>query len=461
MSSFFPGFFSFQIGGDPVDQSSIIPKKSRLSGRGIRFANRKTTGDYTCFSADHTRVNSTVNVLSDPSDKKSLSGVIGNRFANRRPLIPKDGFFVDLNPPFSGSPVPPVGFLFRSPTPIPTGVNGPLGLNRTYTIPFPFPSDAQDLVLSGTNRTYTATIADVTSSIVVYTSDGTGNPQLPSLLDFTLNLPGLGNFNAQSLGNPTRGVDNKLVFLYSWPDPTYGFASNCDLGNYTESTLIVDPPPAITGPNPNPNFWFTFEYKTSKRKIVVLGDSIAGGYTTNSSVGFLSSSWNLLQAQEDFAVSIQSVVQYGSLLNFSDFIGLPYLWDTIEDILSGSDVVLQLGTNDLNYNNLATMQSSLQNLIAHLQSFDCGNIYAWTIPPQAGYPGTEVARTGYNSWLKANYVSLGLVGVYDAAANFTQGGLAELFDSTLLKFSFDSGDATHPNLAGHVQIMNGWLAVIL
>jgi lysophospholipase L1-like esterase len=447
--------FSSQFGGDPVSNSSIIPRKRTINLRGIRFANKKAGVDYEFGSAESNRVNSTVNVLFESSDKNSLSGVIGNRFANRRPLIPKGGFFIDPNPPSSAPS------LFRSAAPIPFTSAGPLGINRVYTVPFPFPSDAANIAISGSNRMYNAGVgADVTSSMAVYTSDGTGNPSTPSLLDFTLALPGDGRFATQALGNLPLGVDNKLVFLYNFPDPIFGHGLGTDLGNYTESNLTVDPPPTITGPNSNPNFWFDFSYETRKRKIVVLGDSISGGYTTGGSVGFLSASWNLFAAENDCAVSIQSVVQYGSLLTFGSPGTYPFLWDTLSDIVPGNEVVIQLGTNDLNYNDLPTMLTALQAIIAKLQTLGSGPIYAWTIPPQAGYPGTEVARTGFNSTVLSTYVSLGIAGVYDAAASRFAGGIADVVDPSLMDGLFDSGDLTHPNLAGQVQIKNGWRAVL-
>jgi len=121
--------------------------------------------------------------------------------------------------------------------------------------------------------------------------------------------------------------------------------------------------------------------------------------------------------------------------------------------------VIQLGTNDLAYNNLVTMQTSLQTIITHLQGLVVGDIYAYTVPPDAAFPAANATRVAYNAWLKANFVLLGLAGVYDAAAAQASGGLASNTDANALFALYDVGDGTHLSVVGQVALKNGWLTV--
>lgn len=346
--------------------------------------------------------------------------------------------------------------LFRSFAPIPTQDNGPVSVNRIYTIDLFVPSDVTTIKVRGSNRTFNGSLGtDASTNIALYASDGSGNPTGSSTGDGYLILAGDGTVNTTVSLPVTRGSDGKVIMVYSFPNPSF-VNTVVQIGLYNDSTTTVDPlPGGWSGPNPDSNFWLEFEYDTAKRKIIVLGDSISVGYNSSFEVA----AWNDLAADKDFGIGIEGVVQYGSYQNFADYSGFPFLWDEITPILPGNDVVLQLGTNDLAYNDLSAMQTVVADLITHLNLFDCGNIYAWTIPPQQGYPGTDSTRTAFNLWLKQNQAALGIYGIYDAAAPQNQGGLADNSNSNALYSSFDSGDGTHPSATGHIQIKTGWEVV--
>lgn len=350
---------------------------------------------------------------------------------------------------------------FRNSTPIPTGSSGPIGSNRVYSVPMWLLPGTTSIKLKVANRTYAAGAgASATIDIAVYASDGSGNPT-GSPFGGTLAgqvVPGNGTWLTTSSIAVTPGPDGKVVVVHSFPDPTFVNAPGCDLGQYALGTTTVNPPPAWTGPNSGPIFWWEVEYDPgAAQRFVVDGDSIAGAYSL-SGVGFENAAWNVLARRRNYAVHIQSVVQQGSLANFAASGTLPYLHD--EPITAGASKILALGSNDLSYNDLATMQAALTTNISLAVAAGYTKVYAWTIPPLAGYPGTDATRTGYNSWLLANYVSLGLAGVYDAAKPRSQGGVADEGNPNLLHTLFDSGDGTHPNVAGQLQIADGWDALL-
>lgn len=352
--------------------------------------------------------------------------------------------------------------LFRSTTPIPTsGPTAPVGATRVYTLPVFLPLDVSGIRVRAANRGYQVAAAPSAAiNFALYTSDGAELPTGPSFADFSLTLPGDGSVVSSALFPVTNGPDGKIVIVYSFPDPNFCSTSHVLLGQYADGTTVVDPVPGVwTGVNPNPNFWFEIEYKTIKRKFIVLGDSISVGYSTGTAVGFNVAAWSVIQSDDNLATDIEGVVQFGSLQNFADDVTYPYLWDELV-IDSQTKFVIQLGTNDLAYNDLATMQTALQAIITKIQNLGATEIYAWTVPPQAAFAGTDVTRAAYNAWLIANAGALGLTAVYDAAADSASFGLATIGDPNTLDPSFDSGDGTHPNTAGQSQIMIGWEQLI-
>lgn len=360
-------------------------------------------------------------------------------------------------------PIVQTAKAWRSSTAVPVAISGATGGNRVNAFPIALPSDVTSIALRGGNRTFNAGAGNTaTVDVSSYTSDGTGSPTGAATGSLSaVVLPGNGTMIAAGSLPVTPGADKKAVLVHGFPNVGYANSTGCDDGTYTLGTLTVNPAPAPTGGNANPVYWWTYGYSTAKKRVLVISDSIAGGYSPDSSVGFQQSSWAQLMSSQDWAVNVQSIVTYGSLQNYANTGGLPFLWDQLDDILSaGSVLVIQLGTNDLSYNTLATMQTSLQAIIAHAVALGVTKIVAWTVPPQAGYPGTDTTRANYNTWLKANYVSLGLFGVYDAAASQATGGLANNGNPNAMAAALATSDLTHPNIAGQTQMAAGWLPLI-
>lgn len=349
---------------------------------------------------------------------------------------------------------------WRSTLPVPTAISGATGGNRVNAFPISIPSDVASITLRGGNRTFNAGVGNsATVDVAFYASDGSGSPTgAATAVLSSLVLPGGGTMGSFGSASVAVGADKKSVMVHSFPNVNYANATGCDNGTYALGTLTVNPAPAPTGANPNPVYWWNYGYSSARRRVLALTDSIGGAFSPDSSVGFQNSSWIQLMQSKDWAVNVQSVVQYGSLQNYANVAGLPFLWDQVDDILPNADVLaLPLGTNDLAYADLSIMQTSLQAIITHVRSINATvPIVPWTIPPQAGYPGTDTIRTDFNTWLKANYISLGCSAVYDAAAPQSAGGLANNSNPNAMATSLVTSDNTHPNIAGQTVIANGF-----
>jgi lysophospholipase L1-like esterase len=346
--------------------------------------------------------------------------------------------------------------LFRSSTPVPVGSTSPVGVTRVYTAPMILPRDVGAFTLRGANRTYAAGAgASVTVDFANYSSDGAGSPTgtlLTSLLSKT--LPGDGTVATIGQMRAAPGSDKRTVLQFNFPNPTFSHIfPTLTFGQYAESTSDVTTIPTFTGTNPDPVYWLWLEYLTSKRRIVVIGDSISAGYAC----GWDNAAWNQLAASKDIAVCIEGVVQYGSYLNFDPSTN-PALWDMLADIIPGADVVVQLGTNDLNYNDLPTMENAAKLLFAYIRRFSPRTLRGWTVFPAAGYPGTDTVRTSFNADFLANFKAWGLDGVYDAAASrlATVPGMADDVNPLVMYSGYDSGDGSHPNTAGQTVIASAW-----
>lgn len=349
---------------------------------------------------------------------------------------------------------------FRIFAPVPTdGPSGPFGIQRVASMSWYVPSDVQgaNLKIRGANRSWLAGSGTsvVGMNFALYASDGADKPTGASLGDRTITLPGNGTVNATTnIGPVNRGSDGKVVVLYDLNDPVV-MNTIINYGFYVSGTLVVDPPPALTGGVNGATFWFELEFDTNKDLYQVFGDSIANAY----SVGYELSSWNLFAAQFDAAVCIEAMVTVGDYERFANNVGIPFLYDEITPN-ARAHAIGQLGTNDLSYANLVTMQQKATACVALWKSLGYADVSLWTIPPQQGYPGTEAIRLAFNAWLRANYISLGVRCIYDAAASQANGGLASNGDPAVMAAAFDSGDGTHPNAAGQVQIKNGWIAAL-
>lgn len=348
-------------------------------------------------------------------------------------------------------PIAVAGAEFLSAGPFPNGnvTNG--GTPTVYTRAMYIPSDVAVLTARIGNRADFGPVGggvDISSNIAIYKSNGsgltTGNP-LSKWLAQTISGTGA-DWVAPTPTTVQRGTDGKIVMLMSL-DALAVATDNGQLnyGGYSAGTAVVDPAPAITGVDPNPICLLHYDFITSRKRVVVFGDSISVGVL--AATGFEISCFYQLGPNKDYAVE-QVGLPGGTLNQFSQFNGAySNLWT---DILfnPGVEAWIQLGVNDILGGSTA-MINAFTTIVNHLNALGVAKIFANTIPAQASYadPGQTIRNT-YNAFVRAN--SLGLTGIGDFDTKQNVGGLNDNVDPTMLYAPF-SADGTHWTDAGQNQ----------
>lgn len=344
--------------------------------------------------------------------------------------------------------------------PIPQTAGVALGTPYLWCYPFYVPSDVTSLQVSVANRAWNqlggGTFAE---TISLYTSDGSGAPTGTSLGDVSITFPNDGTMSALSVAIPvTRGSDGKVVLCYGLPGTAaYLYSAFNTYGNYYAGSATSNPLPSPLVAGAGSVMFFVAQYATTQRRAVVLGDSISIGASGTNPVGYALAAFPLIAAADDYHIQICGAPG----IKMEDF-ALDTdgrLWDqTLAN--NSTRWAIMLGTNDLVNNNAADLRGYLVNVITKIRTLSTGAIYAWTIPPQASYAGTDAQRAIYNADLIATQVALGLAGVYDAAApSSSVGGLAQVGFPNLIEPTYDAGDGTHYNALGNsAGIQVGWAA---
>lgn len=338
---------------------------------------------------------------------------------------------------------------FRAAWPIAysTETNG--GTPTVYTRAQFFPSDVTAVTPKIRNAWSTGGVgSSITSNVALYTSDGTGAATGAALGTWLAQtIPGDGTDWSGGSTAVTLGSDGKLVLPMSL---AAGATVSCSVtpqvhGTYTASTSTVNPAPAPTASDPTPIAWVHFDYSTSKRKLVFIGDSISVG--VNSATGFEISFPYKLGVIKNYAVE-QLGLPGSGLGGWAAFGSTSAAWWADGIFNSGVSVWIQAGVNDIAGLSASTMEANFTTIVNHLRN-DLGvtTVYANTIAPNNSV--SESTRTTYNAWLLAN--SLGLTAVADFAAKQSLGGLADNTTTSQLYAAFDSGDHLHWSDAGQVQ----------
>jgi hypothetical protein len=175
------------------------------------------------------------------------------------------------------------GSTFRVQTPFPNTVNANGPTPTVYVAPIYIPSDVTQFTLhmaNTWNQGATGDSALTGVNIAIYRSDGTGLPTGSPLSEWdNQTIPSDGtDWIAPGPTTATRGTDGKVVLVHSAPATTsVAYTLSCNHGTYTANTSTVNPVPSPTGGDPNPICLMHYEFVTSRRRIVVLGDSISIG----------------------------------------------------------------------------------------------------------------------------------------------------------------------------------------
>jgi hypothetical protein len=361
-----------------------------------------------------------------------------------------------------GTLSPAIGSL-----PIPTG-SQTNGIDSIYALPYYLTTDAGPVTVKFSNRALLGGGSgggignSISVNIAPFTSDGTGLPTGNPLAGPWLAQTVPGNGTELNIGTftPVRGADGKIVLVFSVPAGTaFAIGGGQSYGVSFNGTTTIFPLPGswTGGTNPLAEYWISLSFQTSRRRIVVHGDSISQGAP---GPGFEGSAWYQLGPKKDLAMLFSSAGGSGltQRVNPGTYPELFTDW-TIE----GNDHFIECLVNSL-AGGVAQFESKFTTFVNYLRTNGAVHIYSQTVAPQSAIPGVETVRTTVNAWLLAN--SLGLDGVVDIDL-----ALRDPSAPTQLLPAYDVGDHLHWTAAGHnaayaviqpivaPRLPPGWLSV--
>lgn len=338
---------------------------------------------------------------------------------------------------------------FRAAWPIAysTVTNG--GTPTVYTRAQFFPSDVTSVTPKIRNAYQSGGVGSpITSNVALYMSDGTGAATGSALNTWLAQvIPGDGTDWSGGATAVTLGSDGKLVMPMSLAASALVSCAVSGLthGVYNSGTSTVNPAPSGGASDPQPIGWVHFDYSTSKRKLVFIGDSISVG--TYAVTGFEISFPYKLGVIKNYAVE-QLGLPGSSLQQWSAYGTTSAAWWADGIFNSSVSVWIQVGVNDIAGLSATAMEGYITLIVNHFRN-DLGvtTVYANTLAPDGSV--SESTRLAYNAWLLAN--SLSLTGVADFAAKQNVGGMADNSNSAILYAPYDVGDGLHWTDAGHIQ----------
>lgn len=333
----------------------------------------------------------------------------------------------------------------------PSRVRAPVGAVPTatvvanqavYVLPVWVPSDVARLdAVCFANRYHAGSAVGAVASFsaAICTSNGSGacSGSMTTILS-SVTIPADGNFKCSTGQNITRGSDGKVLLSYNIPanGTTVATQPNVIYGQFASATATVNPLPGGLAQNTSQVYQIYVEYHSAKRKLTILGDSIAAGYATASTAGW-ENSWPIkLGRDKDWAVS-----DYGApgatAFNWTDDDNYPNFIDTA--LIRGGDVILAVGTNDLGAG-VDALKSHISVLYRKVMARGAGRIYGVTIPPCAAFSGSNAARVSVDNWMRLVPFDFVYVIDFDAALDPSA--------TNSLPAGNDSGDGCHPNTTG-------------
>ena len=318
-----------------------------------------------------------------------------------------------------------------------------------YWRTFYVPSDVTQVAVTVGNRIGNAGAgSSVPCTFAIGTSNGSGGFQSSPTTYASQTVPGDGTVLTLPTTTVTRGSDGRICVAFSYPGGggtlSTAYAGSTRIGSYKVGGSLY-PTPAFDGVDITPLFQWHIDYTTAKRRFLVLGDSISVGASGTSPdlLGFDSAAWPTLGVAHDFAVDVEGRPG-GTLAERANTVGYPYLWDQV--LVSGCDVVVQLGVNDTPAG-LSSMQASITSIVAYVRAAGAARVYASTVSPNTAY-AAEAARTGYNTWLLANSLALTAVCDLDLA-------LRDPANQAQLLAAYSS-DGLHYSVAGQAAAKVAW-----
>lgn len=244
----------------------------------------------------------------------------------------------------------------------------------------------------------------------------------------------------------TLGTDRQVLLSHSIPaGVTVAYVGNV-YGFIANGTETVDPLPSMIGPISTTWFWAALRYRTSKRKVIVLGDY--------NIMGAPAAAWNpqtwprLLEGANDWGMDTQCSSGF-HLSRMADPGTYPLMLSTVQ--WAGADVILAVGIGDLTSgNSLTQVQGWYADVIAQAVAGGVGRIFGNTYAPAAAADNS--LRAAFNADLVANWASYGL----HQAPTDLDALLRNPSDHSQLDPAYDSGDGSNWNSAAHSAAAAAW-----
>ncbi len=268
-------------------------------------------------------------------------------------------------------------------------------------VPVSLPSDVTHVDIIGSNDTWVGTPTDATdpivSNVAIGPNDGSDRwiDETPDAVFLGRTFPADGTVD-EILNVPiTLGVNRQVLLVHTVPgleipgpgDPTKRIAiSALYYGHHAVNTQTVNPLPAWDAVSNNLRAWVRLRYHTSKRRIIILGDSPSNG--TNACT--IEQTWPyLLALNHDIAVDpfcggSLTLGGWGADVN-------QMLWN--EPNWAGADVLI--AATKVGDATLAQRTADFTATVAHAKALGARRIYA-TLGPHYEY--LEVADNILIEW---------------------------------------------------------------
>lgn len=318
----------------------------------------------------------------------------------------------------------------------------------TFAFPVWLPPDVAQVRLHIANLDVTGTAAAVSAATGVDVAFGTSNGAngySGSPTKYLSNtIPNDGSYYTTPWTNVTRGLDGKIIVALAIPAgrDLMGTASGIVWGLRSQTSNSVDPLPGGMIANVSMPYTMHLEFITSAKRVVVLGDSLAVGYTTGNTVTIEQDAF--YRTGPDYGYSVDdSGIPNSTLAQWSDPTRPHY---TDQQIYNGAYCIIEVGINDLPSYTLVQYQNAILAKAAALKAAGAVKVFVMTPTPSTTYAAEETLRQSWLTWLRAGSIA-NVDGIIDADA-----ALRDPANHAQLLATYDSGDGTHWNAAGHAQV---------
>jgi len=251
----------------------------------------------------------------------------------------------------------------------------------------------------------------------------------------------------------SQGTDKNVLVIFGMDTASNGsfkesFGGFSVWGKYLSGTATLNASPTWTGTDPTPELWVSLEYETSKRRIVVIGDSISKGNSSSTPPGFDAAWPNVVARDKDYGVTVIGIAG-ASFSTYLTYNSGPNIYT--QPIFTGADCIVALGTNDFS-SGVDTLKAGASQFIPYLRGAGCKAVYLLNVAP-CNVSGVSTDRVYWNTYLASTDVPpFGVTKVIDIDSALDPTHANTLSSTACGGGTCDSGDACHPSTAGQLKI---------